>query len=107
MVGLINLFVSILSNPSSAVAQSDVALLDIAAGHFAHLEFMTHSELTFPFTREVAAMARATVKRAKEQQAINGPIFDMNWIEGIQTDTELWNDVSNHLLGFNAVVFAG
>jgi hypothetical protein len=107
MVGFINLFISILSNPCSEVAQSDVALLDMAAGHFAHLEFMTHSELAFPFTREVAAMARATIKRAKEQQVINGPIFDGNWIEGIHSDTELWNDVSNHLFDFNAVVLVG
>jgi hypothetical protein len=50
MVGLINLlFVSILIKPSSA-AQSDVALLDIAAGHFGRLEFMTSNELAFPFT---------------------------------------------------------
>lgn len=107
MVGLINMFVSILSNPLSKVAQSDVALLDIAAGHFAHLEFITQSELAFPFAREVAATARATVKRARERQVIDGPICDKNWIEGIQTDTELWNDVSNPVLGFHAVVLAG
>jgi hypothetical protein len=65
MVGLINLFVSILIKPTSTTAQSDVALLDVAAGHFGHLEFMTSNELAFPFTREVAAMARATVRMAK------------------------------------------
>jgi hypothetical protein len=34
MVGLINLFVSILKYPSSPAAQSDVALLDSAGGAF-------------------------------------------------------------------------
>jgi hypothetical protein len=36
MVGLINLFVSILKYPASAAVQGDVALLDSAAGHSVH-----------------------------------------------------------------------
>ena len=67
MVGLINLFISLLKNPTLPSAQSDVALLDMVAGHFAHMEFVTSSELAFPFTREVAALARSTVKKAKEE----------------------------------------
>lgn len=55
MVGLINLFVSILKYPSSPAAQSDVALLDSAAGHIGHMKFITANEQAFPFTREVAA----------------------------------------------------
>jgi hypothetical protein len=67
MVGLINLFIYVLRFPTIPSVQLDVALLDVAAGHFAHLEFITSSELTFSFTREVAALARHTVKKAKER----------------------------------------
>jgi hypothetical protein len=98
MVGLINLFVSILIKPTSQDAQSDVALLDIAAGHFAHLEFMTSNELAFPFTREVAAMARATVKAAKERLTTEGTTSDSSWAELIQPNSESWNDVSGIML---------
>lgn len=97
MVGLINLFVTILNNPASSAAQSDVALLDIAAGHFGHLEFTTSNELAFPFTREVATLARATVKKARERPVTDGTVSNSNWIEGFPTNTEPWNDVSNSL----------
>ena len=95
MVGLINLFVSILIKPASTAAQSDVALLDIAAGHFGHLEFMTSNEFTFPFTREVAAMARATVKAAKERSSTDGTVADNAWAELLRPTSESWNDVSD------------
>jgi hypothetical protein len=95
MVGLINLFVTILIKPTSSAAQSDVALLDIAAGHFGHLEFMTSNELTFPFTREVAAMARATVKRSKDRSLTDKTVSESNWTEVIRPNSEPWNDVSD------------
>ena len=38
----------------------------MVAGHFAHMEFVTSSELSFPFTRQVAALARIVVSRAVE-----------------------------------------
>ncbi len=69
MVGVINLFISVLKTPTLPSAQSDVALLDMVAGHFAHMEFVTSSELAFPFTREVAILARSTVKKAKENSS--------------------------------------
>jgi hypothetical protein len=100
MVGHINLFVSILIKPTSATAQSDVALLDIAAGHFGHLEFMTSNELSFPFTREVAAMARATVRMAKERSPIHGSASDSTWTELMRPNSESWNDVSDMVSSF-------
>lgn len=69
MVGFINLFISVLKSPMLASAQSDVALLDMVAGHFANMEFVTSSELAFPFTREVAALARSTARKAKEDSS--------------------------------------
>jgi hypothetical protein len=82
MVGLINLFVSILKYPRSAAAQSDVALLDSAAGHFGHIEFITANEQAFPFTREVAALARAAVAKAKSSKFVD-------------EDGEFWTGVRN------------
>lgn len=62
MVGLINLFLYVLKQPSLASATPDVATLDIAVGHFGHLAVLSSSELNYPFAREVASIAYATVK---------------------------------------------
>lgn len=64
MTGLINLFIHILRLPSLSTARSDIALLEVIAGHFANMEFVTGSELSFPFGRNVAALARKTVEKA-------------------------------------------
>jgi len=66
MFSLINLFICLLKAPTNQSSLSDLALLDMVAGHFAHMEFVTSSELSFPFTREVAALARIVVSRAIE-----------------------------------------
>lgn len=99
MVGLINLFVSILRSPVSETAQSDVALMDIAAGHFAHMEFITSSHLAFPFTREVADLARQTVKRARNRSTsdINNDALWNNptWQN---SGVQYWTDVSHRQL---------
>lgn len=65
MVGLINLFLYILKQPSLASATPDVATLDIAVGHFGHLAVLSSSELNYPFAREVASIAYAIVKNHK------------------------------------------
>ena len=67
MVGLINLFIYILKFPALPSAQSDAALLDVITGHFGHMEFVTSSELRFSFAREAAALAHATVRKAKDK----------------------------------------
>lgn len=69
MVGVINLFIFILKYPTLPTAQPDVALLDVVAGHFGHMEFITSSELTFPFPKEVSALAYVTIKKARERVA--------------------------------------
>lgn len=65
MVGLINLFLYILKYPTLPSAVSDVAVLDIAVGHFGHLEVVTAAELSYPFPREIAALAYKTMRDAK------------------------------------------
>ena len=66
LVGTINLFVTILKNPSSPGARADIALLDVAVGHFGDMEIVTESEMSFPFVREVASIAYGVVRKAEE-----------------------------------------
>ena len=74
MAGLINLFIHVVRFPVLSTARSDIALLDVIAGHFAHMEFVTDSELNFPFARNVAAIARQTVDKASQVE-LRSPIL--------------------------------
>jgi hypothetical protein len=65
--GLINLFVHILKYPGLPSAPSDVALMDIVAGHFGRVEYLTSSQLAFPFIREITALANQMVKKARNR----------------------------------------
>lgn len=65
MYALINLFIHILQNPDLPTVQSDLALMDIGAAHFARLEFATDSEIPIAFAKEIAALARTAVKYNK------------------------------------------
>lgn len=62
---VVNLFIYILKHPENPRIQSDIALLNIGAGHFARLEFATDAEISFPFVTEIAALAREAVKKAR------------------------------------------
>lgn len=66
MSALANLFIFLLTSPTSPSAQADIALLDIAAGHFSHMEYLTSLELGAPFAREAAHLARKAVDKAKQ-----------------------------------------
>lgn len=70
MNALINLFVYILSTPDHAHAQSDLAIMDIGAGHFALVEFSTDGDVAMSFPKEVAALARLAITRRKEAPAV-------------------------------------
>ncbi len=65
MVGTINLFITILKDPLASTARADIALLDVAVGHFGNVEIATESELSFPFVREVASIAYRVVREAE------------------------------------------
>lgn len=67
MLGIINLFIFILKYPSATSVKSDLALLDIGAGYFGHIDFMTASELSFSLPKDIAMLAAKTVKKMKEQ----------------------------------------
>ncbi|OAL23302.1 hypothetical protein AYO22_06352 [Fonsecaea multimorphosa] len=69
MVGLINLFIYILKYPNIVSAAVDVSILDIAVGHFGHLEVVTALELSYPFAREVSRIAYNTVRYSRESKS--------------------------------------
>jgi hypothetical protein len=72
MLALINLFICTLQRPLAPSVQSDIALLEMGTGYFAQLEIATSSALVFPFTRNVAAMARRAIACAKERGIAGG-----------------------------------
>jgi hypothetical protein len=65
LVGLVNLFIYVLKYPTLPTTHSDIALMDVAVGHFGRLEFAS-SDLAFPFTRDVASLARDLVIKTTE-----------------------------------------
>lgn len=56
MLAVINLFIHILKYPNISSVQEDLALLDIAAGHFGHVKLLTASEVEFTFPREISSI---------------------------------------------------
>lgn len=65
MHAFINLFIYVIGNPELPSANSDLALLDVAAGYFGQMEFVTGARLSFPFARDIAAFARTMVEEAQ------------------------------------------
>lgn len=66
LLGLINVFVYVLKYLTLPSVLSDIALMDIVAGHFGYLEFYSASKLSFPFAGDLTSIARAAVKRSRE-----------------------------------------
>lgn len=87
MAGLINLFIHVLRFPVASTTRSDIALLDVIAGHFAHMEFVTGSELNFPFARNVAALARQTIDKASQVE-FRSPI-----VPGAEQGSDLYQEM--------------
>jgi hypothetical protein len=65
MRAFVNLFIYVMENPHLPSVQSDLALLDIAAGYFGQMEFVTSSEVSCSFGRDIAALARSVVDNAR------------------------------------------
>lgn len=64
MNALIHLFIHTLERPNDPTTKSDLALIEVGAGHFARLEYDTNSEYPVPFARRIADLARMAVERA-------------------------------------------
>ncbi|KAK5047210.1 hypothetical protein LTR84_006732 [Exophiala bonariae] len=61
----INLFIFLVKNPSSPSAKSDLGLLDVCAGHFGFIEFLTSSRVSMSLPRDAASVASRVVRVAK------------------------------------------
>lgn len=87
MIGITNLFIYILKFPQLPSTHSDIALLDMAAGYFGSLDFVTGSELSFSFPREIGTLARLAVDKNNSSRA-QAPSFDP-----CREDTQVVNDL--------------
>lgn len=67
LYAVINLFVSILQNLACATP-SDLALMDVGAGHFARLSFATESDFNVPLVKNLALLANNALEVYKTIQ---------------------------------------
>ncbi|KAK5051890.1 hypothetical protein LTR84_002693 [Exophiala bonariae] len=58
----LGLFIHVLRYPNLPTASADLGVLDICAGHFGHIDFMTSSELSVSLPRESVHLAAKVVK---------------------------------------------
>ncbi|KAJ5632774.1 fungal-specific transcription factor domain-containing protein [Penicillium lividum] len=72
MLAVINLFIYILKYPSLDTVEADLTLLDLTAGHFARVHFLTSSHVSFTFAREIVGLANKAVRRATTSAPHNG-----------------------------------
>ncbi|RVX72409.1 hypothetical protein B0A52_03597 [Exophiala mesophila] len=68
MHAFINLFIYVIRFPTLKSVRGDLALLDVSTGYFGQMEFVTGSELSFTFAREIAGLARRAVSQAHQQR---------------------------------------
>ncbi|CZR52471.1 uncharacterized protein PAC_02348 [Phialocephala subalpina] len=71
VLGLINLFVHVLKHPAAPSSPSDIALMDVVAGHFARLEFASSGDFTFSLGRELSKLARMAVSKSQQAHVSN------------------------------------
>lgn len=60
---MINTFISVLSAPEVESKVEGIGLLEMAAGHFAYLEYATQSAVSIPGIRSLAHWAREAVSK--------------------------------------------
>lgn len=88
-----NLLVYILMNPSRPTATADLALLDICAGHFGHVEHVTNTEISFHFPRDSAALCSKIVRAVTtaDRDNVTGPVTPqaINALDSTETQIEI------------------
>lgn len=72
------LFVHILQNPFALTAQFDVALLDMAAGHFAKLDLATSMQLDVQFVRDLACISRRKIEDVTQNSWVDINLADFD-----------------------------
>lgn len=64
-IGLLNLFTHVLRDPTGPSVQTDIGLLDMAAGYFGYLDYSTMSQFSVSFAKDVTQLARTAVEKSK------------------------------------------
>lgn len=64
----LSLLIHVLRHPTLPTTSADLGLLDVCAGHFGYIDFMTSSEISVSLPRESANLAAKVVKAAKKSQ---------------------------------------
>jgi hypothetical protein len=64
----LNLFVYILRYPTLPTTSADLGLLDVCAGHFGYIDFITSSEISISLPRESVNLAARIVKAARSKE---------------------------------------
>jgi hypothetical protein len=73
LVGLINLFLYVIKYPNASSAESDIALLEVAVGHFSYLSFILDSYASFNFIKDFVPLARSAIRQANNFQPHSQP----------------------------------
>jgi hypothetical protein len=67
LLGMINMFVSILKSPAGAATEKNIGVIDMAAGYFAYLDYSTDAIFSFDLVKNLAQWARQAVSQARDQ----------------------------------------
>jgi hypothetical protein len=67
LLGMINMFASILKSPAGAATEKDMGVIDMAAGYFAYLDYSTDAVFSFDLVKNLAQWARQAVTRSRDQ----------------------------------------
>ncbi|KAL1879054.1 hypothetical protein Plec18167_004351 [Paecilomyces lecythidis] len=83
--------------------QSDLALLDIAAGHFGHVKLLTASEIEFTFPKEIAILADKFLRRHMSAAAISSMSSETgDSTSGVHGESDIqrnFDDLSTFMIG--------
>ncbi|KEF53908.1 uncharacterized protein A1O9_10310 [Exophiala aquamarina CBS 119918] len=80
----INLFLQILQNPRSTLAESDLDLMEVVAGSISLIGYVTNGDLKFSFARELTNIARTALVAARESQSDSLPGLHANGDDQLQ-----------------------
>jgi hypothetical protein len=64
---MINMFISILTTPAAEATEKSIAIIDMAAGYFAYLDYSTDAIFSFELVKNLAQWARQAVSQSGEQ----------------------------------------
>jgi hypothetical protein len=67
LLGMINMFASILKTPAGPATEKDMGVIDMAAGYFAYLDYSTDAVFSFDLVKNLAQWARQVVAQARGQ----------------------------------------